>query len=186
MAFVENKTAPTKAMIKPIIVKGYFVFSIRLRTNARCGFKGRVFRRLSYREERICEHVARVLHKTSKINIKENTVISWIFAATFLSWLWKTVLFLLLCFGSLLWALSIIAVLWGVYDGLLPAIKNKMYKKAFVIFIILSLTVTVIVLSVNKRGIYLIGFILPILLLNLYIKKFIRIPYLQKRKFYNN
>jgi Ca2+/Na+ antiporter len=85
----------------------------------------------------------------------------------------KIVMFLLLCFGSLLWPLSIIAVIWGLYDGFIPAIQRREFARATVILFILLVTCLIIVISLNK-AIYLTAFIVPIMLVYLYIKMFVR------------
>ena len=113
-------------------------------------------------------------------------MINSIVGASVFAKLWKLFLMLLLFFGSLLWVISIIAVLWAVSDGLIPAIRRKQYKKASAIFLILSITVVIILLSVSKQAIYLFGFILPILLVQLYIRKFIQLPSFHQEHFRNN
>lgn len=113
-------------------------------------------------------------------------MINWIVAATLFAKIWKVVSFLLLCFGSLLWVISIVAVLWGIFDGFIPAIRRRQYEKASVIFLIVAVTTAIILLSVNEQANYLFGFIIPIILLNLYIKKYIQLPTFQKNNFRNN
>lgn len=113
-------------------------------------------------------------------------VIIELFGAFALAQIWKLFLFILLCLGSLLWVISIIAVLWGISDGLIPAIRAKEYKKASIILVIILITIAVILLSVINQAIYLIGFILPILLVQVYIKKYIELPSSNKHHFRNN
>jgi hypothetical protein len=112
-------------------------------------------------------------------------LINWIVGAYIFAKIWKLILFILLCFGSLLWVLSIIAVLWGITDGFIPAMRKKHYKKASAILAILLITVIVIFVSVNNQAIYLAGFIVPIVLVQLYIKKYIRRP-TPPNNFHNN
>jgi asparagine N-glycosylation enzyme membrane subunit Stt3 len=83
----------------------------------------------------------------------------------------KIVMFILLCFGSLLWPLSIVAVIWGVYDGLLPAIQKKEFARAAVILLILLVTCLIIVISLQE-AVYLTAFIVPILLVYIYINSY--------------
>ena len=109
-----------------------------------------------------------------------------LFGAIALAQIWKLFLFILLCLGSLLWVISIIAVLWGISDGLIPAIRAKEYKKASIILVIILITIAVIFLSVINQAVYLIGFILPILLVQVYIKKYIELPSSNKHHFRNN
>ena len=113
-------------------------------------------------------------------------VIIELFGAIALAQIWKLFLFILLCLGSLLWVISIIAVLWGISDGLIPAIRAKEYKKASIILVIILITIAVIFLSVINQAVYLIGFILPILLVQVYIKKYIELPSSNKHHFRNN
>ncbi|WP_411274156.1 hypothetical protein [Daejeonella sp.] len=80
--------------------------------------------------------------------------------------------FILLGFGSLLWPISIIAVLWGIYDGFIPAIHKKEFEKAAVILFILLVTCIVIIVSLDKV-VYLIAYIVPIILVYGYIKRYI-------------
>src|SRR4051812_44162727 len=91
--------------------------------------------------------------------------------------IWKIFVTFLLFFGSLLWGLSIIAVIWGFVDGFIPALQRRQYKRAYIILLIIMLTITVILLSVKGKATYLVGFIVPISLLFFYIKKFIQLPY---------
>lgn len=81
-------------------------------------------------------------------------------------------MFILLCFGSLLWPLSIVAVLWGFYDGFLPAFYKKEYSKASVILLILLVTCIIIVISL-QRAVYLTAYIVPVILVYMYIKKYV-------------
>lgn len=83
----------------------------------------------------------------------------------------NSVLFILLCFGSLLWPLSIVAVLWGFYDGFVPAIHHKEYSKAAVILLILLITCIIIVISLQK-AVYLTAYIVPVALVYVYINKY--------------
>jgi hypothetical protein len=103
-----------------------------------------------------------------------------------LVWIWKFFLTLLLFFGALLWGISIVAVIWGFIDGFLPAIQKRQYTRAYLILLIIILTVTIILLSVKGKATYLVGYILPIGLLLLYIKKFIQLPYRRNNDFHNN
>jgi hypothetical protein len=95
-------------------------------------------------------------------------------------------MFLLLCFGSLLWPIAIIAVIWGFVDGLIPAIRAKQYEKGMAILSILMVTIAIILLSAVKQGIYLTGFIVPVILLNLYINKYIQLPDQHTNDFHSN
>lgn len=113
-------------------------------------------------------------------------MIDWILNISILERIWKIGLTFLLFFGSLLWAIAIIAVIWGFFEGFIPAVQKKQYKKAYIIFLIIVLTVTIILLSVKGQAIYLLGFIIPIMLLVLYIRKFTNLPYQQKNDFHNN
>lgn len=83
----------------------------------------------------------------------------------------NSVMFILLCFGSLLWPLSIIAVLWGFYDGFLPAVHQKEYSRAAIILLILLITCIVIVISLQK-AVYLTAYIVPVILVYFYINKY--------------
>ena len=83
----------------------------------------------------------------------------------------NSVMFILLCFGSLLWPLSIVAVLWGFYDGFVPAIHQKEYSKAAVILLILLITCIIIIISLQK-AVYLTAYILPVILVYVYINKY--------------
>lgn len=92
----------------------------------------------------------------------------------------------MLVFGSLLWSTAVIAVLWGLLGGLLPAIRSKDYKRASVIASILIITVLVMALSVTGKALYLTGFIIPVILLSLYIRKYTKLPEEAKPHFRNN
>lgn len=83
----------------------------------------------------------------------------------------NSVMFILLCFGSLLWPLSIIAVLWGFYDGFLPAVHQKEYSKAAIILLILLITCIIIVISL-QNAVYLTAYIVPVILVYIYINKY--------------
>lgn len=112
-------------------------------------------------------------------------MVNWISGTFIFAKIWKLFLFLLLCFGSLLWVIAIIAVIWGIADGLIPAIRKKEYKKAAHIGVILAATLAVIFLAVDKEEVYLFGFIIPILLLRVYIKKYIRLHSFDSNIFLN-
>ena len=83
----------------------------------------------------------------------------------------KIVMFILLCFGSLLWPLSIICIVWGFYDGFLPAIQKKEFTRAAFILLILLVTSFVFVISLYK-AVYLNAFVVPVILVYMYINKF--------------
>lgn len=83
----------------------------------------------------------------------------------------NSVMFILLCFGSLLWPLSIIAVLWGFYDGFLPAVHQKEYSRAAIILLILLITCIIIVISL-QNAVYLTAYIVPVILVYIYINKY--------------
>ena len=103
-----------------------------------------------------------------------------------LEWIWKTFLSFLLFFGSLLWVISIVAVIWGFVDGFIPAIHKRQYTRAYVILLIIIVTVAVILLSLKGKATYMLGYVIPISLLLIYIKKFIHLPYRQNNDFHNN
>lgn len=94
-------------------------------------------------------------------------------------------MFILLCFGSLLWPISIIAVMWGFFDGFISAINKKEYEKAAAILFILLVTCAVIIISLQK-AVYLTAFIIPVILVYIYIKRYITLPGRPINDFHNN
>ncbi len=95
-----------------------------------------------------------------------------ILAIAFKELILKIISFVLLCFGSLLWPISIVAVIWGFYDGFIPAIHKREFAKAAVIFLILFITCIIIVISLYK-AVYLLAYIVPVILVYVYIKRYI-------------
>lgn len=108
-----------------------------------------------------------------------------ILATAFEQIILKIVMFILLCFGSLLWPISIVAVMWGFFDGFIPALNKREYEKAAVILFILLITCVVIVISLYE-AVYLTGFIIPVILVYIYIKRYIHLPRTTLNDFRNN
>ncbi len=75
--------------------------------------------------------------------------------------------------------------MWGFYDGFMPAMQKREYEKAAVILFILLITCVVIIMSLYK-AVYLTAFIIPVILVYIYIKRYISLPGRTLTDFRNN
>ncbi len=82
------------------------------------------------------------------------------------------VMSVLLIFGSLLWPISIVAVIWGFFQGFIPAIQKREFIRGSVILLILLITCIIIVISLQK-AVYLTAYFVPVILVYVYIKRYV-------------